>query len=117
MIFVVDDEASVRESTKVLLEAAGHVAECYSSGDEFLNGADLQLGTCLILDLHLPGLTGIEVLARLQQVAPNLSVVLISGRADERTRRKAMSYGAVAMLDKPVKPKQLIEVIGNAINN
>lgn len=114
MIFVVDDEESVRESTKVLLEAAGYIAECYPSGDDFLESADFNRGECLILDLHLPGLSGIEVMARLNKDAPGLSVVLISGRADDRTRKKAMSYGALAMLDKPVTATRLIEVVGNA---
>lgn len=114
MIFVVDDEESVRESTKVLLEAAGFAAECYSSGDDFLTSADFERGTCLILDLHLPGLSGIDVLARLRKDAPGLSVVLMSGRADERTRKRAMSYGVLAMLDKPIKAKRLIEVVSSA---
>ncbi|MCZ6771877.1 MAG: response regulator [Proteobacteria bacterium] len=115
MIFVVDDDEAVRDSLKLSLEAAGHVVETYSSGVDFLDAAIAGRRGCLVLDLHMPDLNGVEVLKVLQRDRIALPAILITGRADARIKADAMRAGAVAIIDKPIRAELLLETINRAV--
>jgi two-component system, LuxR family, response regulator FixJ len=113
-IFVVDDDESVRQSTCWALRAAGYEALAYESGDAFLRHADVQSPGCAVLDLNMPGSSGIEVLQRLRERGSPLSVVLLTGYGDVPTAVRAMQAGAVDFIEKPYDPEALLAAIGRA---
>lgn len=102
MIYVVDDDDAVRDSLRTLLTTFGFPVKDFASGQEFFARADRSEGKCLILDVNLPGESGLEVLARLRADGSTLPVVMLSGRAEASARRRARELGAAAFLDKPV---------------
>jgi len=115
-ICVIDDDEAVRDSLAALLEPEGFVVKLYSSADTFL--ADLDKpppGTgqpaCLLLDLHMPGKGGQELLENLVGRDNRIPVVVMTGNAYERTKALALSKGAVAFLEKPVDADILIDTI------
>ncbi len=114
-IFVVDDDEAVRDSLKVSLEAAGHVVETYSSGVEFLGIYVAGRRGCLVLDLHMPSLNGVEVLKALRRDCIDLPTILITGRSDARMKADATRAGAVAIFDKPIRTELLLDTIDHAV--
>ncbi len=117
MIFVVDDDEAVRDSLRVLLEAAGHVVETYSSGVDFLGAVIAGRCGCLVLDMHMPDLNGVEILKALQRDRIALPAILITGRADARMKADATRAGAVAIIDKPIRAELLLETIKRALED
>jgi two-component system, LuxR family, response regulator FixJ len=111
IIYVVDDDAFVRESTMALLQAAGLSALAFESGGEFLNKLDSAGGGCILLDLHMPGLSGFQVLDTLNRNGNRKPVILFSGRVDSTTEEFAKASGAAALLPKPSPPGQLIALL------
>lgn len=114
-IYVVDDDASVRQATCWALQAAGFRATAYESGDDFLRAADIQSKGCVVLDLNMPGLSGIDVLQRLRERASPLGVVLLTGYGDVPTAVRAIRAGAIDFLEKPYDPEALLAAINKAI--
>ena len=115
-VFVVDDDDAVRDSLIALLEPEGFVVTSFASADEFLNAVGKPRLTnggrcCLLLDLHMPGQGGQELLDRLNQENLNLPVVVMTGNADDKTRRRALESGAADFLEKPVDAEHLINVL------
>ena len=110
MIHIVDDDRYVRESTRFLLHGRGFVTETYSSGVAFLQTSSLK-GTCVILDLRMPGMSGLEVQAMLLELQVELPVILISGHGDREVADQAMRLGAVAYLEKPYEERDLLAAI------
>lgn len=113
LIRVVDDDKAARESLAALLGAAGFAVAVYGSGEEFLAAFDPALRGCVLLDVHLPGLTGLEVGAVVNQNAPGFPVILISGKMNDIIRAKAAEAGALAFA-KPVPDEILIAAIERA---
>lgn len=110
-IFIVDDDPAVRDSMQQLLESIGFTVETYGSGESFLEQASPLEGACVLLDLKLPGLNGLEVLEALAERPYDTSVILITGYGDEATRARALRAGAMAMLQKPVRDELLLRTI------
>ena len=102
MIYLVDDDEAVRDSLRTLLTTFGFPVEDFASGREFFERADPAIGKCLILDVNLPGESGLDVLARLKADGSTMPVVMVSGRAEAAAKRRARELGAAAFLDKPV---------------
>lgn len=117
LVWVVDDVESVRKSIAAVLETAHMRVLDYSSAKDFL--ADFKPGTqgCLIVDHHMPGMTGLELLNHLkaQKVAP--PTIVISAHGNQALRNRILAAGAVAMLDKPVDASELIAVVERALVN
>jgi len=105
---VVDDDEFVRDSTVALLRAAGIACRAYASGDAFLKDCDPSARGCILLDLHMPGLSGFQVLKDMRQTGGTLPVILFSGRADLATEELAKKSGAVVLLSKPTAPAELV---------
>jgi two-component system response regulator FixJ len=110
-VYVVDDDDNVRESTLVLLTAAGIATRAYASGGKFLENLDPSARGCILLDLHMPVLSGFQVLEALRKIGNRMPVILFSGRADSTTDEIATQSGAAVLLPKPFSPAQLIETV------
>ena len=115
-VYVVDDDDAVRDSLAALLEPEGFVVKLFSSADAFLEGLEQSHPGdggpgCLLLDLHMPGKGGQELLEILVARKSRFPVVVMTGNADEKSRARALSIGAVAFLEKPVDADILIDTI------
>src|ERR1700693_3760052 len=115
LVFVVDDEPSVRKSLTRLLEASGYAVEAFASAREFLAREPHPGPCCLVLDVRMPGLTGIQLQEGLAAAGRRMSIVFVTGHADVPTSVKAMKAGAVDLLTKPVDVKDLIAAIQRAV--
>jgi two-component system, LuxR family, response regulator FixJ len=114
-IFVVDDDESVRQATCWALNAAGYQAVAYESGEAFLRHADIQEPGCAVLDLNMPGMSGIDTLQRLRERGSPLSVVMLTGYGDVPTAVRAIQAGAMDFIEKPYDPEALLAAIGRAL--
>ena len=116
LIFVVDDDDAVRAAFKALLETAGYRTTEFASGIDFLDFPDTGLGACLLLDVKMPGLDGLEVQRRLNERGVTLPVIIITGHGDIAMAVQAMRAGAADFLEKPVSRGRLLESIARAID-
>src|SRR4051812_8942549 len=115
MIAIVDDDHPAREATKALVRSLGYQALTFASADEFLKSEQLHDTSCLITDLHMPGLNGIELQHRLIDQGHRIPVIFITAHPESTARTRAMKAGAVGFLGKPYKPEHLIGCIENAL--
>lgn len=115
VIVGVDDDAHIRESYQSLLESAGFVPIMFPSAEEFLRSEKLYEANCLVTDIRMPGMDGIELQRRVKLLRPQLSVIFVSGHFDDETRGNAIAGGAFFLIDKPVDPRTLLETIHRAI--
>ena len=115
LVLVVDDDPSVRKSLTRLLASAAYAVEAYASAREFLARDPYPGPCCLVLDVRMPGLTGIQLQEMLAATGRRMSIVFVSGHADVRTSVKAMKAGAVDLLTKPVDVQDLIDAIQRAV--
>src|SRR6202167_6052323 len=113
----VDDDFRVRESIESLVESAGYAPLVFSSGEEFLRSGFLAGATCLITDVRMPGMDGIELQRRIRLERPELPVIFISAHYDDETRRRALGGGAIDFLNKPFDAAHLLEAIQAALTN
>ena len=115
MVFVVDDDAPVRKSLGRLIKAAGYEAEAFASVGEFLARRPYDGPCCLVLDVRMPGLTGLDLQEALRAAGQRLSIVFITGYRDIPVSVKAMKGGAVDFLTKPVDEAVLLGAIRQAV--
>jgi FixJ family two-component response regulator len=115
LVFVVDDDPSVRMSLTRLLEASGHMVEAFASAREFLARDPHPGPCCLVLDMRMPGLTGLELQEALAAEGRRMSIVFVSGHVDVPMTVKAMKGGAVDLLTKPFDAKDLLKAIRRAL--
>jgi FixJ family two-component response regulator len=115
IVFVVDDDISVRKSLELLIDSAGWHPETFASAQEFLQRPRVVAPSCLVLDMSLPGLNGLELQKRLAPDRIDMPVIFISGYVDVPTAVRAMKAGAVEFLTKPFKNDALLEAIRGAI--
>ncbi len=114
VVFVVDDDFDVREVLKSLLESLGLRAEVFGSTREFLQHKPKDTVSCLVLDVSLPGMSGLDFQAELSGTHANIPIIFLSGHGDERMSVKAMKAGAVEFLTKPVREQDLLDAINVA---
>src|ERR1700741_5140823 len=115
VVFVVDDDASVREALQRLIRSAGLSVEAFASAEEFLGRVRPNVPSCLVLDVRLPDLSGIDVQQRMVEANNEMPILFITGYGDIPTTVKAMKAGAVEFLTKPLVEGDLLESIRNAI--
>ena len=113
-VAIVDDEEPIRKALRRLLRAAGIDAQSYASGQEFLEAAAAQRPDCLVLDLHMPGMSGLQVLRSLKQKLPT---VIITAHDEPETREQCLAAGACAYLRKPLEDRLLLNAISAAIRS
>ena len=111
LLAVVDDDISVRESLESLIRSAGMAVSVFGSAEEFLDSAQPNKLDCLILDVRMPGMSGIELLETMRRRGDLHPVIVISGRTDPWTRKRAHAAGALAILDKPYQVKEVLELL------
>lgn len=115
-VYVVDDDPSVRASVARLLRSAGHVTETFASPAEFLEHCRTkQVQGCALLDVHMPGLNGLELQAELRAAQIAIPVIFITGQGDIPTSVKAMKGGAVDFLAKPFREEELLAAVNSAM--
>jgi FixJ family two-component response regulator len=115
-VFLVDDDESVRRALARLIKSAGHSVQTFASAREFLGTKPgSQEAGCLVLDVRMPGLTGIDLQRELQTMNRNLPIVFITGHGDIPMSVNAMKAGAVDFLQKPVKDKDLLRAIEQSL--
>ncbi len=115
LIAIVDDDESVREATIGLLRSYGLRAETFSSAEEFLNSSLLVKTRCLLLDIGMPGMSGLELQRRLAGEGRRIPVIFITARDDQESRLEAMRAGAVDFLSKPFSEEALLKAIRDAL--
>jgi len=115
IVFVVDDDISVRESLELLIQSAGWQPETFASAQEFLSRPRALVPSCLVLDVSLPGINGLELQKRVAAERSDMPIIFITGYGDVPTSVQAMKAGAVEFLTKPLSDEVLLSAIGNAI--
>ena len=116
LISVVDDDASVRESLQGLIRSFGFAVEAFASAEEFLNSYSLPDTRCVILDVRMPGMNGLELQRRLAAEFREIPVILITAHGAGETRSQAIKAGAVDYLLKPFSEEALLRAIHAALN-
>ncbi len=105
IVFVVDDDASVREGLGSLIRSAGLKVETFASAQKFLASSRAEAPSCLVLDVRLPGLSGLDLQKRMAEVNIEIPIVFITGHGDVPTSVRAMKAGAVEFLTKPFRDR------------
>jgi len=114
-VFVVDDDASMREALAGLIRAAGLNVETFASAQEFLARPPADVPGCLVLDVRLPGLSGLDLQSRMAEINLEIPIVFITGHGDVPTSVRAMKAGALEFLTKPFLDRDLLDAIAQAI--
>jgi len=115
MVFVVDDDAGTRESLKNLVRSVGLRVEAFASAQDFLCSTRPDVPGCLVLDVRLPGLSGLDLQKRMVEVELEIPIVFISGHGDIPMSVQAMKAGAVEFLTKPFRDQELLDAIQQAL--
>jgi DNA-binding NtrC family response regulator len=114
-VYVVDDDASVREAVESLLRSAGFPVRTFGSAQEFLSTPRAEMPSCLLLDLHLPGLSGLDLQQELAKADVQIPIIFLTGHGDIPTSVKAIKAGAIEFLTKPFDDEALLNAIRNGI--
>lgn len=114
-VYVVDDDPAIRIAMQALLDSVGLPCEIYNSGDEFLETSGDQRPGCLVLDIRMPGLSGLELQAELIRRGNTVPVIFITGHGDVQMAVEAMRKGAVDFIQKPFRDQDLLDRIGDAL--
>jgi FixJ family two-component response regulator len=114
-VAIVDDDESVRDTTKDLLDSAGLCAATFDSAESFLQSRNVRATRCLVADMRMPGMTGLELHGHLAASGTPIPTVLITAYPDERVRSRALSMGVICFLAKPFSPEDLLTCIETAL--
>ena len=117
LVMVVDDDADVRNSISDMFASVGIEAIGYGSTADFLHATALDRPSCLVLDLRLPGSSGLELQAQLAAAGIRIPIIFITGHADVPTSVRAMKAGALDFLPKPFREQELIDAVSNALRH
>jgi FixJ family two-component response regulator len=115
LVGIVDDDTAVRDSLQFLLEAAGFSVVTFQSAAQFLAAPAQDRIACLLLDHHMPEMTGLDLLRRLRRGRPDLPVALMTGSPSAEITRQALQLGATTVLEKPLTDHALFQFLGRAI--
>ena len=116
LIAIIDDDEAMQDSLRDLMEAAGLVARCFGTAEEFL-ASDLRAQAgCLIVDIRMPKMSGLQLQARLKEEDCNIPTIFITAHGDARMRIQAMRRGAVEFLAKPFDHQLLLKRVRSALN-
>ena len=113
-VYVVDDDDDLRQSVEMLLDAAGgYATRSFGSGEEFLDAVPRMEAGCVLLDLNMPGLNGLDVLVRLQAIDDRFETILLTGQGDIGVAVQAMKSGAIDFIEKPYDNRMLLGALTN----
>jgi FixJ family two-component response regulator len=111
LVSIVDDDASVRKSMRRLLQSSGLQAESFASAEEFLQSGRAATTTCLVLDVRMPVMGGLELQHHLAETGPVIPIIFLSAHASDEEERRALQAGAAVFLRKPVSKEALLHAI------
>jgi FixJ family two-component response regulator len=114
-VYVIDDDASVREALDALIRSVGFQVQKFTSAAEFLDSKRPNAPSCLVLDVRLPGLSGLDLQRELTQMDVQIPIIFITGHADVLMSVRAMKAGAIEFLTKPFREQDLLDAVGQAI--
>jgi len=117
IVFVIDDDPSFRRSTEMLIGSAGLTVQGFSSAEEFLRSRRPDLPACLVLDVRLPHLSGLDLQRELAEASLEIPIIFITGHGDIRMTVQAMKAGAIEFLTKPFREQEFLDAIQRAINS
>jgi FixJ family two-component response regulator len=117
MIVIVDDDESVREATKFLVMSLGYPVLTFASAEEYLGSEQVLATSCLISDLKMPGMNGVELQKRLIADGHRIPTIFVTAFFDEEVRSRALRAGALGFLSKPFKDQSLIECLNKALQS
>jgi FixJ family two-component response regulator len=116
MISVVDDDASLRRSVRNLLMSVGFKVQAFASAEEFLESPQRANTGCLVLDLRLTGMSGLDLLKHLAAVGSRIPVIILTAHGDDEVRQRVLQAGAVALLGKPFRGDALLDAVRTSLN-
>jgi RNA polymerase sigma factor (sigma-70 family) len=114
-VYIVDDDQAIRHAMELLMRSVGLDYEIFHSGDEFLDTYDRNCAGCLVLDIRMPGLGGLELQQKLNELGSTLPIIFITGHGDVPMAVEAMQKGAVDFIQKPFRDQELLDRIGEAM--
>lgn len=114
-IVIIDDDVLVRQALGDCMESAGYAVESFDSAEQFLESGSAQKAACLIVDVQLPGIDGLELQGKLAGADHRVPIVFVSAQGTQANREKAMRQGAVGFLSKPFRRDDLVKLVGAAI--
>ena len=115
LIAIVDDDRSVQSALKDLMESAGLSARCFGSAEEFLESDERNQAACLVTDIRMPGMSGLDLQAKLKAEGSRVPIIFITAHSDVQMKTEAMSAGAVEFLSKPFDDEVLLEKTRSAL--
>ncbi|MGZ9719490.1 response regulator [Rhizobium miluonense] len=115
LIGIIDDDRDIPAALGSLVRSIGYRAECFYSGEQILARSDLSLFSCIISDIHMPGLSGIELVQLLHGVVPELPVILMTGRIEQALTQQAAACGAISLIMKPFTTEDIVQKLSLAI--
>jgi FixJ family two-component response regulator len=115
LISIVDDDESIRRTTKLLIECFGYRAAVFESAEVYLSSGQRYDTSCLIVDINMPGINGLQLQSQLAAEGCSIPIIFITAYGNTESRRQAMQGGAVAFLDKPFSDEQLLKSIRTAL--
>lgn len=116
VVFVIDDDESICRSLRRLIKSAGFCVRTFISGNDFLNQGCQNMPGCILLDVRMPEVGGLELQQRLNDSGSKMPIIFMSAHHDTETREKALNAGAIAFLQKPFEDQLLLETIRSALN-
>ena len=117
VIAIVDDDESARDGLTNLMSSLGYDAVPYSSGDEFMRSAERGRTACLITDVNMTGMTGLQLHQRLIKAGERIPTILVTAYPDEAARKNAAQAGVCCYLTKPIREEELLECVRTALNH
>jgi FixJ family two-component response regulator len=116
VVAIVDDDELIRDALQGLMRAAGFSALTFASGEEFLKSGDLERVACLIVDIRMPGMSGLELQSKLNNNHRRIPIIFITAQGDEKMRMQALRAGAVKFLTKPLDRGVLLDSVRTALD-
>jgi two-component system response regulator FixJ len=114
-VYIVDDDGPVRKALRRLVGAAGYEVEAFTCAEDYLAGGPVKVPACLVLDMRMPGMSGLDLQRVVKGTERDLPIVFITGHGDEEARAQAMDAGAVDVLQKPLDGDALLTAIARAL--
>ena len=115
VVCIVDDDASLRRSLGHLFQSIGLRAQTFESAEACLESFDRAHTACMVVDLRMPGMSGLDLVQRLAAIGAGIPVIILTAQADEETRRRSLAAGAVAFLAKPFQSAALVDAVRAAL--
>ncbi len=117
IVSIVDDDEAIRDAEGSFLRTAGFTVEAFASAEDFLNSTHRHHTACLVLDLRMPGMNGLELQQRLAAARSRIPIIFVSADADEEARARAFQAGAIDFLEKPFREEALLQAVQVALRD